>query len=621
MVKNQWSVISGQWSVWRLRVRHLRTFAIFLAAISAGAQVIPTNLFDQLMATQPAIVSPPVVSATASFDPPAVVPGERAIYRVTINANEASVTLPEQIVAPPQLKIRKSTSGEIMVTASGGMAASATFNFDVRASEPGQFTVPEYVIEVYGKPVTVPAARLNVQTQLPQPHEPARQLLVEPSATNVFIGQEVTVNILFPGTLSNTAEAIMQLQLKGDGFIAGRSLAIRQPLQPMERNGRTVPTSMYETVITPVVPGDLTVRAQGFTAGMRFNGPIVITGGQVIIPGGPGGNVLVDSEPATIHVRPLPDSELPGFSGAIGSFILAAPRLSTNEVRVGDPVQLTAIVRGQGNLNRISPPPPPRVKGWQIFPAVRQGMVAEPGTANVGAGFSFTLVPMADNVRETPAIPFSCFDPERGQYVDLTIPSLPITVLPSETPVLNEFAAANLEADDTQKKASLSKLAPTIGYSGSLVPLQMRAWFPLVQVLPALVFCGLWLWDRRRRYLEQHPDIVRRRQARRALRRERRAIDRAIARGDNEGFVNCAVNAMRVASAPHFPAHPRALVCRDVLEVLNGAGQNGRAGEVVRKFFAAADDRSFGIVPQSHGELLNQKTEMEQVLSKLEARL
>jgi hypothetical protein len=248
-------------------------------------------------------------------------------------------------------------------------------------------------------------------------------------------------------------------------------------------------------------------------------------------------------------------------------------------------------------------------------------MMAEPGTGNVGAGFNFTLVPISDNVRETPAIPFSCFDPERGEFVDLTIPSLPITVLPGETPMSDEFAAANLETDEQPKKTSLSKLAQTPGRVEGLVPLQMRPWFPLVQVSPALMFCGLWLWDRRRKYLEQHPDIVRRRQARRALRRERRAIDRALERGDSAGFVNCSVNAMRIASAPHFPAHPQALVCRDVLEVLNGDGQNGRAGEVVRKFFAAADDRSFGAAPQSHGELMRERKEMEQVLSKLEARL
>ena len=101
------------------------------------------------------------------------------------------------------------------------------------------------------------------------------------------------------------------------------------------------------------------------------------------------------------------------------------------------------------------------------------------------------------------------------------------------------------------------------------MPAQQRGWFPLAQIAPAIVFAGLWGWDRRRRYYEKHPDILLRRKARRALRRQWRSARRAAQAKDAPGFAAAAVSAMQVACAPHYPAEPRALVGSDVLALLS----------------------------------------------------
>ena len=103
--------------------------------------------------------------------------------------------------------------------------------------------------------------------------------------------------------------------------------------------------------------------------GSRFGGTIVING-TTIIPGGPPQYTLVETDPVELHVRPLPsEGELPGFTGAIGSFELGPPRLATNVVRVGDVVTLTVTVtnRGDGPLARLVAPPAPRAADWQVF--------------------------------------------------------------------------------------------------------------------------------------------------------------------------------------------------------------------------------------------------------------
>ena len=582
----------------------------------------------QLMTSQPSIDVTSKVEATATFDPPVVRPGEKSVYRVTFNALDDSVKWPDEIVAPPQLALRLSARGQVLQPAGDRLKPQTAINHHVRASAPGSFTIPEFVVQVYGRPVIVPAARLDVVTEPAAATPPALQLDLELSETNAYAGQPVAVRVLMPASASNVVQGLQHLRLSGDGILVDQGVA-RQSITMMARDGRNLPTYVYETIITPLITGKITITAQGFTSGNRFGGTITIQG-QVTLPGGTPQYVLLDSDPGTLNVRPVPRSgSLPGFTGAIGTFISDPPQLSTNQARVGDAVKLTITMRGEGNLARFVPPPPPRAGDWQISAAVPGGAPVPnrlPGGAAPaanGVSFAYTLIPLTNGTLMTPAIPFSYFDPNRAAYVDLAIPSVPITVAPGLAAIDSQvLAEANAASAADEPKLTLSALAVRPGRAAdSLVPLQQRSWFLLVQLLPVFGLGGLWTWDRRRRYLEQHPDIVLRWRARRALRRERRALQRAVRAGDSLRFANVAVSAMRVACAPHYPAEPRALVCRDVLDLLRETEQTGRVGEVIRRFFSVADAALFSATATEINGLLSLQPELERVLDQLEARL
>jgi hypothetical protein len=237
--------------------------------------------------------------------------------------------------------------------------------------------------------------------------------------------------------------------------------------------------------------------------------------------------------------------------------------------------------------------------------------------------FNYTLIPLTEAARATPLIPFSYFDPKVGAYVDLTIPSVPVTVKPGVVPGdISSLLQAGSAGDEPEKELVLSDLAASRGRTASnLVPPQKQAWFPLVQLAPALVFFGIWSWDRRRRYLEAHTDIVLRRRARRALRRQRHVMQRAARAADAPRFATAAVNAMRVACAPHYPAEPRALVGGDVLPLLSESERSGRGGEVVRRFFAVTDATLFGTAAPNTADLLPLEPDVERILQELEQKL
>jgi hypothetical protein len=545
------------------------------------------------------------------------------------------VRWPEQMVAPAELNLRPNARGQILLPGGAKLKPITAINYHARPATNGSFTVPPFEIEVYDRRVTVPAARLEVVNDPTVEIVRPLELDVEVLSSNVYSAQPVTVRVLMRSGAANVMQGLSSLRLMGDGFLVDQGTA-RHTISMMPYQGRSVATYQYETMVTPLVSGALTLTAQGFTAGNQFAGPIAIQG-TVTIPGGTPQFILVDSDPVTVTVRPLPQAgKLPGFTGAIGTFTSDPPVLATNLVRVGELVNLTVTIRSDGSLSRLVPPPPPTSIQWQTFAPTPGGVnVLPPVPANPPPGyprgglppgnsaiFRYTMIPIESGITSTPAIPFSYFDPHKGAYVDLTIPSVPIRVIgDAATLAAQSMVKADLAADGDEAKLALSPLAVAPGRSaGSLVPLQTQGMFLMIQIVPALLFVALWMWDRRRRYLEQHPGILIRRRARRTLRREKRALQSAFRSGDAIRCAHIAAGAMRVAAAPHFTAEPRALVCRDVLDLVAGNGGD-RSAQVVRRFFAVADASQFSTGAGDAAGLLALQSEVERVIDSLEAKL
>ena len=585
-----------------------------------------------LMLAQPRIDVDSRPVPVATFDPPAVRPGEHSTYRVVFNALEESIEWPAKIAAPG-LDFAPGAHGQVLQMTGTNLQPRTTFNYHVRPAQPGQFTVPEFTVTVYGKSVTVPAAHLDVSPAVPASAPPAQRLTLQILGTNFYVGQAVHARVLFPGSPAGVIQGLAQVQLTGQGFIVDPS-SVRQRIETVPRQGTNTPTYIYETILTPITAGTLSVFAQAYSIGNRFTGTIVISG-PAVIPGGLPQYTLLDSDPVEFNVRPLPRSgKLPGFTGAVGSVALQPLKLSTNVVRVGGPLKLTVAVRSDGNVARLVPPPPPRTKDWQVFAASSDNLPPQVVQALGMATFNYTLIPLSEEPKATPPIPFSFFDPERGAYADLTIPPTPLQILPATRPAdLNALTKAASANTNREPEPVLSGLATAPGLSSStLVPLQQRAWFPLIQALPAAAFLALWGWDRRRRFYEQHPNVLLRRRAKRALRRERRKLGRVARAGDQQRFAMTAINCLRIACAPHYPAQPAALVGTDILQVLPEAERSGQSGEVIRRFFHSTDAALFSahgdtnstgsvVSAEQPSNLLALRPQLEAVLQILEDKL
>jgi hypothetical protein len=573
----------------------------------------------QLMLAQPRIEMEAPITPVVSFDPPIVRPGEQTTYRVTFNTLETAIDWPDKIPTPKELTARPGAHGQILSLSGPTLVPKTTFNYRVRCVETGQHAIPEFVVKVNGKSVTVPSAQFQVATDMPQGSTPAQDLLLDVPTNSLFVGQTVHARVLLPGSAGGVVQSLGQVQINGQGFIVDQTSAhARIEALPVGPDRRPVNTFVYELMLTLIGTGKLEMSAQGFAVGNRIIGGVVVPS-----PGAAPQYTLVDSDPITLEVRPLPKgSEPPGFTGAVGTYSADPAELSTNVIRVGEPVKLKVKVHGDANVARLVPPSPPRVQDWQIFPATPDNTPPQIIRAQGAVTFTYTLIPLRQQIRVTPALPFCSFDPDRGVYQNLTINSVPVTVLPGAAPAdLQALIQAEAADKAPEEEPVLSGLSARPGFAGGLAPTQQRAWFPLLHLLPAGALLALWFWDRRRRFLEEHPEIVMRRRARRALKRERRALERAASARDSVRFATAAVNAMKVAVAPHYPAEPRALVGADVLTILPETERSGRSGQTVRKLFSRDDELCFAGKPVDTAELLQLQPEIEGVLDHLEARL
>jgi hypothetical protein len=564
---------------------------------------IPAAAQAMLQIQQPTVDNTTPVTAQASFDPPLVRSGERTFYRVDVTATESAIQWPATLPAPEELKVTAQARGQITQFTGNTFRPLTTFLYEVQPATTGQYIITNFTVSYAGQPVQVPSASLDVVRES-MTTQPPRQLRLQATATNVFLGQPFRVRVILPAGPGNQLEALREIQLNGAGLMTDQS-ATRQSIEVIDDNGALRPAFICSLMETPIAEGPMVLTAQGFTAGREFSGAISIHG-QVSLAGGPPKYILLISDPIRLNVRPLPaEGELPGFTGAMGIFIKEPPVLSTDRLKVGEPVHLKLTFHGEGDLTRFVPPSAPISSDWQV--------IADPVPAT-----GFTFIPLTDEAQATPAIPFCAFDPISGTYRDLSIPPIPVTVIGEGLPV--ELRDGEQAGDDTLP-VKLSSLAPTPGKNVSrLTPLQLRGWFVGIQLLPVAGFCLLWQWDRHRRFLEAHPDLVRRRKARRDLRRKKMELQKAVAAGDAESFIQLAAAAMRIAVAPHYPANPQALVGGDVLARLDTASQNGGTADTVKQIFEATD-RRFAAQAKAPADWLALNADVEAVLQQLEAKL
>jgi len=579
------------------------------------------------MVPQPPIDTQSPIEVVGHFDPPRVAAGQPVVYRLTLTVLEQSVDWPDNIPFPDDWEVRRGEHAQFLQSFGAGILPRTTFLFHVTPTAPGRFTLPPFDMQARGESVTVPAQSLEVlPAGTPGLERPARLRIGTPEG-DLYEGQSIPVEVLLPGRSNGSVQTLAQTQIAGEDILVDRTFAM-QRVESRTNEGQLVPTFIYQALVTPLRPGPVELSAYGFMLGTQPGGLLIIRGNPATAPAQPL-YTLVDSDPVTVNIRPLPETGRPeSFNGAIGQFTLDPPVLSTNRLRTGDLLTLTLVMRGQGNLERVTPPAVPAAPEWQVLPPGREPVPPAVIRQRGFAVFEYRLVPMADSITATPRIPFSTFNPQTGRYEDSTIQPLTIEIEPGTAPpaslgqrTFTEARALLLGASRRDKPPErLGNDARAPGRAANeLTPPHRRAGFLALQLLPTAILVGVWSWDRRRRFLEQHPQVLIRRRARRAIRRHARAARRAARRGDGAGFLSSGIAGLREACAPGKSAAPLALAGCDVLPDLPGEPEPVR--QMAQQLFDAANTLRFGEREPATQELLALAPAVDATLERLRRNL
>jgi len=555
-------------------------------------------------------------AASARFEPEIGRLGRPVVYRLTITASQKPLEPPEPpAVAGLDVVFAGGTVSTAMLN--GTLVMTSTFNYSVVSHRTGRFTMPAFEVAVAGKRVRVPPAALTAMA--PEageaPYQPVRAELDLPKR-DFFAGESIGARLLVIETPDETPQFV--------SFVAKTTgAAVIRPSMRTSREQFAIGGKQFEGLvmpvrITPILEGDLELGCQ------------VIVRVQKLESAGPrgmgGAQSTVDTKPVHIRVLALPRvGRLPGFTGAIGKFTVAQPKLSAIEVDAGEPVTLAITIAGEGNLEGVAAPENESVGNWQIYKPTSE-FQPDPEDHNTARGtktFIYTLIPGRAGLKATPAIPFCYFDPEHRSFVDITIPPLPITVKPSSiastAPVAEQKSEPPpLEEPPKPVEPVMTGLEEKPGrWVRSLGPPLREWWLPIAELVPPVLLLALWAWRRRRDYLAANPQIIRRRRAHTAALRALARARAAVRKGDCGEFLRASAGALREAASPLDTVRAKSLTSGDVLRLLNN---DSDASAIARKVLDSADAADYSTAEAGTMELRALLPDLERVIHTLARR-
>lgn len=597
--------------------------------LSALAALAATALFSSAAAAAPP-------TASADLQPRRIEVGQSAYLTVEVSGlanprvNVGSVA---------GLDIRPGGTSQQVVVSNGTLMQSVSSRYRVSALQPGRYVLQpsvegtplgSFTLEVVpsaGGSAVAPQGRGSAGASAQPQASRGGRTLAGPPGRRAFLRvrmpkRELVVGETVPVTVrafvkAGTAGVITAPpELSSDAFAFRLDGDARQG--QTEINGTPYATLTWRGHVTALLPGEHEVEASA-PAKLRWrelveqerrmprsslfddlmNDPFFASafGGQSPFAGfGLGGGfgstfrtigygptrsreTVLRRDLGTIVVREPPLEGRPAdYTGAIGAFEVAA-EIEPAQGRVGEPLTVRLVVRGEGNFDRLD---------HGMFPEGTEGVRVYPPTSRFEASgrdprqgekvFEQTLVPTRAGSLQLPELTFSTYDPERGEYVTLraTVPA--VDVLPSA----DGATVADSLRDAAEARAQALDAPPAaVGeFRAALAPARLP-WLPLAGLwMLVAVALGLVL---SRRDPERAAERWQRWRHAFGGRRSRWSLRAAARKGDDRAFLDAAERAARahLAAVKGIPA-----------EAVTAAD----AGELVtlRRVLEAAEGMRFG---------------------------
>jgi hypothetical protein len=266
-----------------------------------------------------------------------------------------------------------------------------------------------------------------------------------------------------------------------------------------------------------------------------------------------------------------------------------------NRLEVGESVQVTARVRGSGNVATLEAPlfSPPGV--FEAYDPEVDSRVDRSGRIVRGSKtFSYLLVPRANGNYEIPQITFSYLNPTSGEYELIRSEPIPITVtgIADASPQV-ATTAAGLPVDDI---APL-KLEGVVWRSAHRTPLYGQPWPYVLGILPLLGLFALALWRRHELRLATDINFARKRRAHPLARKHLKRAEELLVGGEAPAFYEELERAVVGFIGNRLNIAEVGLTRGQLIEHLRGAGVSEQSLRDLTGLLEECDRARFAPVP------------------------
>jgi len=616
-------------------------FSLVLSPLRLCARSLPIAVLALAVWTQAALAAEGT-SVSATLSSPTTTMGEPVELQISV-AGTSKAQAPQVRVEGLEIKYVGPSSNSSFQFENGRIQeqSSIVHTYTVAPLKEGKYTIPALQIEVAGKKFATSPLTLTVASGAADSSQSENKFAftewVLPKAT-AYVGEALPVELW----LYADPQIIRNVQPLP--AVTGEGLMVQKVPPPQQRNvtkdGRNYIAVIYKTAMTPVKTGKLTLspvdinavanlpskrqrtpRMQGFPdMDAFFNGALNMQSQQ---------QVTIRTAPLEVEVKPLPVAGKPAdFSGAIGQFTLetkAAPLL----VHAGDPVTVTAVVKGVGSFDRMNAPTVAEESGWRTYPP--SGKFKADDEVGISGSKTFEIAAIPETAKtELPKLTFSFFNPSTEKYETLTGDRIPLRVDGALAASLTPTPAAALAATTTASPSPAATPQPKASdiqyirldesqWGESFEPVWRTTEFWLVQLLPftALLALGGWQWRR----VKQSDGMARRAAGLRHAKAEALRVLRG-AEAVPSAFYGAAIRALQIETALGQLRSGLGPEMVDADVACSSRPLACETAEGVRRLFAAHDElRYAGVGPGgSGGESVypDQRAQVMQILEQFE---
>jgi len=446
---------------------------------------------------------------TASLDRDTISVGESATLSLTFE--DGVPTEPPALPAMPNLSIHSLGQSSQFNFVNGRSSSTLAYNFLVRASQAGDYTIPAVSAVVDGKKITSQPLKLKVlKSGAATPDSDvvgkAAFLKLICSRTEAYMGEVLPVEIRLYAQMGRLRQPAPQINQ--EGFTVGKMIQQQQTKTLLGNQYYSL--LVFKSYVIAAKTGDLKLGPA--TMPLAIPNP----NSRLSFLGEPLDwmEVTLNSDPLALHVLPLPTKEMPpDFTGAVGNYSLFATA-STNAVTVGDPITLTIQIAGRGpveslNLNSIE-----QWRDFKTYPPITKVETTDPLGLQGTKTFEQVVIPENAEVKQIPPIAFSFFDPDQKRFQTVTHPAIPITVRPSSAAPAQPTVVAKAETNQQEPKAAtdIVHIKTRPGTLAAVRPaLIQQTWFLALQGVPLLAWLAVVIHRKREERLANNPRLRRRR--------------------------------------------------------------------------------------------------------------